>query len=228
MIFLAMPKHAQRSNEEIALDRKIGITLAFIRNREASQTQEEFGKGFGMSQSRLANIESGRTPLPAFVGWDICDTFNVHPTWLCKGGEYPESRMPDIPPKVREAIEESFKTLASSPFRNVWPALVWAFKETVSDEISSPRDIKINVDGKPMVDTGKESGKVLSVSSEKIPTWKELVSKLKGLTQAPGAKAKLASDLKTSRQNVNKWLSGSGMPSAELTLAVLRWVQENG
>ena len=223
-----MGKASKRNAGDIALDRKIGATLAFIRNREASQTQEEFAKGFGITLSRLANIESGRTPLPAFVGWDVCDTFNVHPTWLCKGGDFTQSRMPDdIPTKAKEVIRESFKALGGSPFREVWPSILWMLKQSVNQDFFQLQNTEITITRKLSVDTKKGGDKVGIVSSEKIPTWKELVTKLKTLTQESGAKVKLASDLKTSRQNVNKWLSGTGMPSAELTLAVYRWVKEH-
>ena len=41
---------------------------------------------------------------------------------------------------------------------------------------------------------------------------------------APGEKARLARELTTTRQAVNKWLSGKGAPSAEITLRLLHWV----
>lgn len=81
--------------------------------------------------------------------------------------------------------------------------------------------------GKLSVDKAPASGTVPGMSSE-IPTWKQLVSALARLTKSPGAKAQLAKDLRTSRQNVNKWLSGAGAPSAELTLDVFRWVETHG
>lgn len=80
---------------------------------------------------------------------------------------------------------------------------------------------------KPTVDNAKSVNTMARVSSD-IPTWKQIVAALKRLTDSPGAKAQLAADLKTSRQNVNKWLSGAGAPSAELTLEVFRWVEDHG
>jgi len=81
--------------------------------------------------------------------------------------------------------------------------------------------------GKLVVDNGAASDTVSNMSSE-IPTWKQIVAALKRLTKSSGAKAQLAKELKTSRQNVNKWLSGAGAPSAELTLEVFRWVENHG
>jgi transcriptional regulator with XRE-family HTH domain len=54
--------------------------------------------------------------------------------------------------------------------------------------------------------------------------WKALVKRVRALTAEPGEKAKLARELNTTRQAVNKWLSGNGAPSAEVTLRLLHWV----
>jgi transcriptional regulator with XRE-family HTH domain len=80
---------------------------------------------------------------------------------------------------------------------------------------------------KPIVDSSP-TGLILPAVSSEIPTWKQIITALKRLTNVPGAKSKLAMELKTSRQNVNKWLSGAGAPSAELTLEVFRWVEKHG
>lgn len=56
--------------------------------------------------------------------------------------------------------------------------------------------------------------------------WKALVNRLLKLTSRTGAKAQLARELEVTRQAVNKWLSGKGAPSAELTLRVLHWVEQ--
>jgi transcriptional regulator with XRE-family HTH domain len=54
--------------------------------------------------------------------------------------------------------------------------------------------------------------------------WKALVKRVCALTSALGEKAQLAREMNTTRQAVNKWLSGKGAPSAEITLRLLRWV----
>jgi transcriptional regulator with XRE-family HTH domain len=51
------------------------------------------------------------------------------------------------------------------------------------------------------------------------------VKRIAALTSPPGAKARLAEQFNTTRQAVNKWLSGKGAPNAELTLRLLVWVQ---
>jgi hypothetical protein len=76
------------------------------------------------------------------------------------------------------------------------------------------------------VDVLADSITIPDMSSEN-GYWTALVDRLKLLTSAKGAKAQLARDLKTSRQAVNKWFSGKGAPSAELTLRLLYWVSES-
>lgn len=74
------------------------------------------------------------------------------------------------------------------------------------------------------VDTTLASGRLASVKPD-IGYWEALVTKVRAKTSAPGAKAQLARDLNTTRQAVNKWLSGKGAPSAEITLRLLEWVE---
>jgi transcriptional regulator with XRE-family HTH domain len=73
------------------------------------------------------------------------------------------------------------------------------------------------------VDECPPSGMICGVSS--IGHWKSLVKRIAALTSPPGAKVRLAQQFDTTRQAVNKWLSGKGAPNAELTLRLLDWVQ---
>jgi transcriptional regulator with XRE-family HTH domain len=77
--------------------------------------------------------------------------------------------------------------------------------------------------GKLTVDECPPSGMICGVSS--IGHWKSLAKRIAALTSPPGAKARLAEHFTTSRQAVNKWLSGKGAPNADLTLRLLDWVQ---
>jgi transcriptional regulator with XRE-family HTH domain len=110
-------------------------------------------------------------------------------------------------------------------------SLDWATgkHDTPGENITmAPKNILPDVStSKLKVDNVAASVMVPGMSSE-IPTWKQIVAALKRLTKPSGAKAQLAKELKTSRQNVNKWLSGAGAPSAELTLEVFRWVEDHG
>jgi transcriptional regulator with XRE-family HTH domain len=75
------------------------------------------------------------------------------------------------------------------------------------------------------VDTLPASGIMTSMTSE-TGHWEALVKRVRALTAAPGQKARLARELNTTRQAVNKWLSGTGAPSAEITLRLLNWVNQ--
>jgi transcriptional regulator with XRE-family HTH domain len=76
---------------------------------------------------------------------------------------------------------------------------------------------------KLIVDESPPPDMICGVSS--IGHWKSLVKRIAALTSPPGAKARLAEQFNTTRQAVNKWLSGKGAPNAELTLRLLVWVQ---
>ncbi len=80
-------------------------------------------------------------------------------------------------------------------------------------------------DSKLMVDILSSTNSVLSVSANS-PTWKHLLDRVDRLTAGAGAKARLARELSTSRQQVHKWLSGAGAPSADLTLRLQAWATE--
>jgi transcriptional regulator with XRE-family HTH domain len=75
------------------------------------------------------------------------------------------------------------------------------------------------------VDTLPSSAIIASVTSE-TGYWRALVKRVRALTSALGQKARLARELNTTRQAVNKWLSGTGAPSAEITLRLLSWVNQ--
>jgi transcriptional regulator with XRE-family HTH domain len=53
-----------------------------------------------------------------------------------------------------------------------------------------------------------------------------LQARLRGVTRLRGRQAELARLLKVSRQVVNAWLSGAGIPNAEHTLRLLEWVEQ--
>ncbi len=75
------------------------------------------------------------------------------------------------------------------------------------------------------VDASAASGMLHGMSSE-TGYWKALVKDIGALTAAQGAKANLARKFKVTRQAVNKWLSGKGAPSAELTLRLFHWAEQ--
>jgi len=53
-----------------------------------------------------------------------------------------------------------------------------------------------------------------------------LIAKLREKTKMRGQKAALARELKITRQAVDQWLSGNSKPTAETTLKLLHWVEQ--
>jgi DNA-binding phage protein len=74
------------------------------------------------------------------------------------------------------------------------------------------------------IDSIRGDDRLLDVTSE-TGYWKALVKRVRALTSAPGEQARLARDLDTTRQAVNRWLSEKGTASAEVTLRLLHWVE---
>lgn len=77
-------------------------------------------------------------------------------------------------------------------------------------------------------------GKVLTESSEfrntssvtkKPRTLQWLIRELKRLTEPSGMKAKLAEYLKVPPARVSEWLSEKYIPSGDMTLRMLNWVE---
>lgn len=91
--------------------------------------------------------------------------------------------------------------------------------DRLQQEIEPPGKSKLSVD------TLAPGGRISAVNSE-TGYWKALVKRVRALTSATGEKAQLGRDLDTTRQAVNKWLSGNGAPSAEITLRLLHWVEQ--
>jgi len=60
----------------------------------------------------------------------------------------------------------------------------------------------------------------------KIRSLPGLINRLRALTKLRGQKAVLARKFKVSRQAVDQWLSGSTNPSAETTLKLVEWVEQ--
>lgn len=217
-----MRKTPKRSDADIARDRKIGAALAFVRNRDALQTQTVFSKRLGVSVSRLANIESGRTSLPALIGWNACKILKLHPTWLCEAGNFGEAAFPKMAPSVSEAIDLCFQTLASAPFHQAWPTVRWLLSQSISKDF--PPGTEIIVKTQPEVDI-KISPDITS-GVQIIHTYGQLLSRLREITKPRGVKSQIARKFNVSRQAVDKWLSGESKPSAEIAIELQHWKPE--
>ena len=63
---------------------EIGSRLSYF--REAFKfSQEQFGQSVSVTRERMANFETGRTPLPAVKALQICETFIISEKWLATG-----------------------------------------------------------------------------------------------------------------------------------------------
>lgn len=204
-----MNKKSPRTDDEIIWDRKIGAALAFIRNRDAQQSQAVFAKRMGISRSHLSNVESGRTPLTVSLGWNACKEFNIHPTWLCLAANSRKGAFPIIPDDRLKIIEAHVRATGSAPLRAVWPSLAW-YAEEGGVELEE-----------------KEFDSVTRVSNTegvKSETQK-LRDDLKRATAKPGMKAKLARKMKVAPARVSEWLSGQE-PGGEYALKLRAWADE--
>ena len=206
-----MLKKSPRTESDAVWDRKIGAALAFIRNRDAQQGQAVFAKRMGISRSHLSNIESGRTPLTVSVGWSACQKFDIHPTWLCTAGNSNKAFFPLIPDDRLKIIEAHLRAAGSAPLRAIWPNLA-SYAEGG------------NVDAE---EKSALTSKAYSLTSNDMqPVLPKLIQRLKRATEGRGRKSELAAWLGVHRQCVTDWLSGKQEPGGEITLKLLRWVEQ--
>lgn len=63
---------------------EIGERLALIRD-EMALSQDYFGRLIEISRERLANFETGRTPLSVRTALEICDAYVISEKWLATG-----------------------------------------------------------------------------------------------------------------------------------------------
>jgi transcriptional regulator with XRE-family HTH domain len=207
-----MNTRKQRTKLERTLDIKIGATLAFIRRRDGLTTQANYAKRLGTSRGHLSNIESGRTPLPAMLGWKFCREFDCHPTWVATAGNGPINVFPhDTEPERMEHIEKIIKANANAPFREIWPPLSWLVLDEINDGKVTERRLTTEAD---------------SLTTEDVkPVLPKLIERLKKATLQRGQKVALAKWLGVHRQSVTDWLSGKQEPGGEITLRMLKWVE---
>ncbi len=203
-----MLKKSPRTEAEAVWDRKIGAALAFIRNRDAQQTQAVFAKRMGISRSLLANIERGRTPLTVSVGVNACRIFDIDPLWLCLGGKGGGGVFPPIHADKLEKIETHLRAVGSAPLRAVWPSLVWFIRESEGGD-------------KKTFDSITSESNTEGVKSE----MQKLRDDLKRVTAKPGMKAALARFMKVDPPRVSEWLAGQE-PGGSYALKLRKWADD--
>jgi transcriptional regulator with XRE-family HTH domain len=198
--------------------------------------------------SQIAPEIKGNSQLSKSFDPDIKKRFLANGETAFREFERALLKFPTAPPERRnkltelvvnnffEELEDAFSNLTSEGKYSLWSVLDEALRRYLQDwdrEQPGEQHCLANKDSllgcKLIVDVTANPDNLSGVRSEtEIPTWKQIVAALKRLTESPGAKASLAGKLNTSRQNVNKWLSGAGAPRAELTLEVFRWVEKHG
>jgi len=62
--------------------------------------------------------------------------------------------------------------------------------------------------------------------TERYKSLQGLLSAVKRATKARGKRTQLADDLDVSRQQLNGWLNGHKVPSGEVTLRLINWLDE--
>lgn len=140
----------------------------------------------------------------------------------CPPAGYLEKSCAAVKGALRHYNEQELKNWIINELNNDAPLryqveMVFTALEVLREQIAAEEKSKLRVD------TFTPPAIIRPMSSE-TGYWKALVRRLVKLTSRTGAKAELAREMEVTRQAVNKWLSGKGAPSAELTLRVLNWV----
>jgi transcriptional regulator with XRE-family HTH domain len=188
-------------------ERGIGLRLAYLRKLKAVK-QSRLAELLGITRDQIANVESGRVPMRAKLGWDICRLFDIDPNWLLTGhwglpGERP------FPPADKPwlGFVERVISKSNASFFDLYSSVGW---------LLGP-----DAPGKEMLTHVSESA---NLSAMKSPLA-HLRERLKRATAAKGKKAELAHFLGVPRPCVSDWLSGKREPGGETTLRLLNWVE---
>ena len=193
----------------------IGQFLAYQRKRFGITNQSDFADRLKISRFHLANIESGRTPLPMDIAWKACQELNIHPGFLVSTGvnwcEPFEALDADDVAKAEGLINAN----RNARFIELWPAL---FQIIFGNGNSATRRNEVILD--------KAAGLPQDSDVKQIRSLPQLLVELRKLTKDRGAKVALANQMKVTRQAVDQWLSGDSKPTAEMTFELISWVED--
>lgn len=216
----AMRPDQARELVDVFNDENIGHAISSIRRTIAKQSQSDFASDFGLTRDKLAFIEAGRTPINVELGWLLCKQFNIHPAWLMSCGmEDVPPRFDDIPSWKIAFLETRLRGNGKILFRQFWRMLGWAVME---------KDLHAKIFQKMML-TDTETHGNLSEVKEQMPNLRR---RLNLATKETGKMSALAKFLgrQTNRKiplaSVSRWLSGKREPGGEITLKLLRWVEQ--
>jgi len=198
--------------------RRIGQFLAYQRKQFGITSQAGFAERLGISKFHLANIESGRTPLPMVIGWKACRMLEIHPGFLISIGK--ECRLPfDVLDAEAVAKAEGLiNANRSALFVEFWPALF----SLLFESLEKPQ---VSVDNKDEVTLDNTLVLPDDLGVKEIRSLPQLLIELRNLTKDRGGKIALANKMKVTRQAVDQWLSGASKPTAEMTFDLISWVE---
>lgn len=130
------------------------------------------------------------------------------------------------------------KETSSTPIERVLRALLWAIgPKRSSDFITKLIDSGRIADAKVAINAMAEKPKdeeifLLTDIQERvnlpsvIPSYQDLLDRLKEVTARRGAKAELARHVDASMSEVTLWISGKRVPNGDTTLRILQWVED--
>jgi transcriptional regulator with XRE-family HTH domain len=247
-----MPKPSSLLNKR---EREICGRVHLVRTEIVKWSQPNLAKELGITQNQLAGLEYARNPLRYGIARILCDKCHISQRWLATG-DLPIRVFVDVhisyEKKIAsnllfsEAYDAFLAKLVESELVDLarinhcevadldkhrrsigtrWPVGVQApirtMKESEWPKSASERFSK----SKDMLDILRRvsDDEAVKAKPHSLPA---LISKLGELTSLRGQKAALARELKVSRQAVDQWLSGSSKPTAETTLKLLNWVEQ--
>lgn len=168
-------------------------------------TQHALAAAAWISQSQLANIEIKRRNVYFRIGWNICKALNVN-QWFLATGQGPMEPFHNFDPQ--QIVGRRIKETAS---------FVAVCCRRLADELERRNEL---------LTKAESAGRTVGVKLQ-LPV---LLERLKRATAKPGKKSELAKALRpvVPLASVSRWLSGEREPGGEVTLQLLKWVEQQG
>jgi transcriptional regulator with XRE-family HTH domain len=232
---MAHKKRTSFSKPLPELEKSIGLRLNYARRRNKLE-QAEFSKSIGMTISKLANIESGRTFLRLGVALKACKQLDIHPGWLFSG--HSERMFPRLDPNLFARIDrEVFQQHGERLFSEAMPQYLWMLNEDSQAQVETREaldrwDKARTANSAPIMLEIKVENNMLTHSATSLkekPVRDQLpglLERLRKVAERRGAMSALAKTLGVPLASVSRWLSGEREPGGEITLKLLHWVEE--
>lgn len=94
---------------------------------------------------------------------------------------------------------------------------------TVAPEFQEQRDSSSKPTWSKLIDTGGKIDKLIQVNPAD-ENWGRWLKRLKQLCKVPGTQARLAEDVRATKQHVSNWVKGASRPSADYALRLREWI----